>query len=145
MDPRHPLFGQSFPLIGITKRPYLGECCIVLFCDSVEQYVPVAVTDRSTQPPTIYHIPLSATSVQQLLETHEQIMLQVARRGTEDEFAEPEPPVTTEGRDSDSGLPGEATDPGAARADLGSVDARTAANGFSDVCEGLPKPRESKG
>jgi hypothetical protein len=80
-----------------------------------------------------------------LLETHEQIMLQVARRGTEDEFAEEEPPETAEERDSDTRAPNDATNPGATRADLGSVDPGTAANGFSDVCEGLPQPREPRG
>ena len=83
VDPRHPLFGQTLSLIGITNKQYLGRCCIVWLRAGMEQLVPLAATDRSPDPLVVYSLPLNLPSVRQLLATYERFMSQPAE-GTRD-------------------------------------------------------------
>jgi hypothetical protein len=68
IDPRHPLYGRTLPLITITNKAYLGRCCIVWVYGGHNQCVPLAATDRAPEPPTIFPVPLNLTAVQQLIE-----------------------------------------------------------------------------
>ena len=77
VDPRHPLFGRTFPLLGITTKQYLGVCCIILLQKDIERCVPLSATDHSTEPISIYPLPLSLSSVQSLLQAIKRINLPV--------------------------------------------------------------------
>ena len=43
-DPAHPLYGLTFPLIGVTTKPRLGRVCVVWLYPGVERVIPVAAT-----------------------------------------------------------------------------------------------------
>jgi hypothetical protein len=67
IDPRHPLCGQSFRLLGITTKQYLGRCCVVLDHASRERNIPLAVTDRSPDPLVIALFPLTVATIEHLI------------------------------------------------------------------------------
>ncbi len=67
IDPRHPLYRQSFRLIGITTKQYLGRCCVVLDHASRERNIPLAVTDRSPDPLAIASSPLTIATIEGLI------------------------------------------------------------------------------
>lgn len=66
VDPRHPLFGRTLPCIGITHSSRRGRCCIVWIRPSVERHVPVSATHLQFDPQTLYPLPISVESLQQL-------------------------------------------------------------------------------
>jgi len=49
-DPTHPLYGLTFPLIGMTTKPRLGRVCIVRLSPGVERVIPVAATSLGGNP-----------------------------------------------------------------------------------------------
>ena len=67
VDPRHPLFGRTLPLIGITNSCHRGRCCLVWLRPSVERHVPISATNLQFDPQTLYPLPISVESLQQLL------------------------------------------------------------------------------
>ena len=77
IDPRHPLYGRTFPLLEITNKQYLGRCCVVLYEPPLCRYIPVTATDRSPEPLCIYPLPLNLPSIEQLLATYEVIVSQI--------------------------------------------------------------------
>src|SRR5262245_51653403 len=53
--PTHPLYGLTFPLIGITTKQRLGRVCVVWLYPGVERVIPVAATslaDSALLPPS---------------------------------------------------------------------------------------------
>lgn len=69
IDPRHPLFGQTFRLIAITTwRQTETRCVIWLQDDGMERHIPLSVTDRSPNPPVIFPSALNMASLERLLE-----------------------------------------------------------------------------
>jgi hypothetical protein len=44
-DPTHPLYGLSFPLIGITVKQRLGRVCVVWLYPGIERVIPVSATN----------------------------------------------------------------------------------------------------
>jgi hypothetical protein len=91
IDPRHPLYERTFPLIEIAPKQYLGLCCVVAYRPPLMRYIPLVATDRSPEPLVIYPLPLNLDSVQQLLATYKKIVSQPAE-GTEDEFSQRDSP-----------------------------------------------------
>lgn len=83
VDPREPLYGQTFPLIFIENKQYRGPCCIVRDANGVERHIPLVVTNRSPEPLSISPIPLSLSSVRQLLSVYER-MVRLTAKGTKD-------------------------------------------------------------
>jgi hypothetical protein len=75
-DPRHPLYGQTFHLSHIANKQYLGRCCVVWPQEGIERNIPVEATDRSTEPFTIFPLPLDLSSLRQLLVAFEGIKSQ---------------------------------------------------------------------
>ncbi|SRR6266446_10592330 len=67
VDPRHPLFGRTLPFIGVTNSCHRGHCCLVWLRPSVERHVPVSATNLQFDPQTLYPLPISVESLQQLL------------------------------------------------------------------------------
>ena len=49
-DPTHPLYGLTFPLIGITTKPRLGRVWGVWLYPGVERIIPFAATSLSETP-----------------------------------------------------------------------------------------------
>src|SRR5215471_15511724 len=43
-DPTHPLYGLTFPLIGVTTKQRLGRVCVVWLYPGVERVIPLAAT-----------------------------------------------------------------------------------------------------
>jgi|SRR5438132_617544 len=50
-DPTHPLYGLTFPLIGVTTKPRLGRVCVVWLYPGVERVIPVAATSLAGPAP----------------------------------------------------------------------------------------------
>src|SRR6266446_48373 len=50
LDPRHPLCGQTLPLVAITHHTQLGRCCVVWLRPHVERLVPVQATTLEFDP-----------------------------------------------------------------------------------------------
>jgi len=49
-DPTHPLYGLTFPLMGITTKPRLGRVCVVWLHPGIERIIPFAATSLSETP-----------------------------------------------------------------------------------------------
>ncbi len=84
VDPRHPLFGRTLSLIGITNNQYGGRYCAVKLPEGVSRLIPIEVTDLCPETVTIYSLPLSLSSVKQLLATYHRITSKSVEE-TEDE------------------------------------------------------------
>ena len=85
VDPRHPLYDQTFPLLHIKNKQALVRSCLVLLTESVERLIPLAVTDLALSPPAVYPVPLDISSLQTLIETFNRIAMQLEK---EDENGE---------------------------------------------------------
>lgn len=83
VDPRHPLFGRTLPCVGIANSCHRGRCCILWIRPTVERHVPVTATDLEYDPTTLYPLPISVESLQQLLQ--EFLLLTDARKGDRSE------------------------------------------------------------
>src|SRR5205085_7657898 len=79
VDPRHPLFGRTLPCVGISNSCHRGRCCIVWIRPTVERHVPVTATNLEYDSSTLYPLPISLESLQQLLQ--EFLLIAGARNG----------------------------------------------------------------
>ena len=125
-DPRHPLYGRTFPLIHITNKPNSGRCCVLWFEEGIERNVPVEATDRSIEPLNIFPLPLNLSSVRQLLTTCEQIISQIMEETMEEEEN------------------GSIREPGTSRADLENANYNTTASAVSDGSAGMSNIDEDR-
>ena len=67
-DPIHPLYGLTFPLIGVTTKQRLGRVCVVWLYPGVERVIPVTATDLADHtPPLPSRCRLSITGIDALL------------------------------------------------------------------------------
>jgi hypothetical protein len=82
VDPRHPLYGRTFPLINIANRSRIGQACVIQLQDDLERTVPLAVTDRASESVDIFPLSLNLSSVRQLLRAFKRITSQL-KEGTE--------------------------------------------------------------
>ncbi len=130
IDPRHPLYGRTLPLINIANRQHVGRCCIVWLHDGCDQHVPLAATDRAPEPPTIFPVPLCLTSVQQLVTRWEHLMAQaVEETGDGDQGCRGQTASETGHRCPDDGYEGGDHNP--AEAGVGSTDPSATASGHA--------------
>src|SRR5260221_11713601 len=53
IDPAHPLYGQTLPLIGVTNKQYIGRACAVWIQPGIERPLPCwpASSGDFTAPP----------------------------------------------------------------------------------------------
>ena len=68
VDPTHPLYGRTLPLVGVTTKQVLGRVAIVWIHPGVERMVPLSATglaDAPAPPPSPCR--LSVASVERLL------------------------------------------------------------------------------
>ncbi len=73
IDPRHPLCGQSFRLLGIARKNQLGRCCVVLDHAGRERNLPIAVTDHSPDPLAMAPFPLNVATITSLIHVYSHI------------------------------------------------------------------------
>jgi len=66
-DPTHPLYGLSFPLIGVTVKQRLGRVCLVWLHPGIERAIPVSATSLASEPYTLVACRLSVAGLQTLL------------------------------------------------------------------------------
>ena len=78
VDPRHPLYGLTMPVLRMGQAPGEGPSYVVLFRGKIERKVPVTMTDRSPEPIMIPTLSLDLGSVRQLLTTYQHIRIQLA-------------------------------------------------------------------
>lgn len=68
VDPTHPLYGKTLPLVGVTTRQRLGRTAVVWLYPGVERCVPLSATDLAEirpAPPSSSR--LSVASLERLL------------------------------------------------------------------------------
>src|SRR5579864_4711144 len=92
IDPRHPLYGQTLPLVGITNRSYLGHCCVIAMPGNVERNIPLTATDRSAEPLVLFPLPLDLLGLQRLLHTYARLMRQSEQEVPHDASSPPAHP-----------------------------------------------------
>ena len=80
IDPRHPLWGQSFRLLGLAMKNQLGRCCVVLDHAGRERNLPIAVTDHSPDPLALAPFPLSVATITSLIHVYSHICPQPATK-----------------------------------------------------------------
>lgn len=73
IDPRHPLYGQTFRLIQVEDRPNRGKCCLVERDWGQNSYISLSVTDKSKTDWISSNIPLSVRAIRQLVSTYTQL------------------------------------------------------------------------
>jgi len=85
VDPRHPLYDQTFPLLYLTNARNLIQCCVVRLTPSVERLIPITATDLVPAPPVVFPSPVDLSSLQRLITTFRSIQAAIA----EEEHDEP--------------------------------------------------------
>ena len=73
IDPRHPLCGQTFRLLGIAMKNQLGRCCVVLDHAGRERNLPLDVTDQSPDPVIIAPFLLNVATITSLVHVYSHI------------------------------------------------------------------------
>jgi hypothetical protein len=113
VDPRHPLYGQTFPLLHLKNKQQLVPSCLIRLAAGAERLVPLAVTDLALSPPTIYASPLDLSSLHNLIKTFARLQAQgKCEREDADERAKNQPPPT-KGRTSGSSVADAESEPAA--------------------------------
>lgn len=67
VDPTHPLYAKTLPLVGVTTKQVLGRVAIVWIHPGVERMVPLCATSLADAPPPPSPCRLSVASVERLL------------------------------------------------------------------------------
>lgn len=68
VDPRHPLYEQTFPLLHLKNKQELIPSCLVQIAEGVERLIPVSVTDLSASPPVVFPLPVDISSLHNLIQ-----------------------------------------------------------------------------
>jgi hypothetical protein len=136
VDPAHILFGQTFRLLGVVNRTYVGRCCVIER-DSGRQYVPLAATDRSPEPLAIFPLPLSISAIQQLLAVYARIEQQVAEDTDSERYQEAA--RHSRGRDDSSGGREDTSNPDPTRSSVEAIGTRTTGGGIQSSRDGVPE------
>jgi len=66
-DAAHPLYGLTFPLVGMTVKQRLGRVCVVWLYPGVERVIPVAATSLASTRVTPPRCRLSVAGIRALL------------------------------------------------------------------------------
>jgi hypothetical protein len=85
IDPRDPLYRQTFTLLFVENKSYRGKCCVVRMETGIERHIPISVTDQAMDPICSYPLPLNLSSVRELLVLYARMICQIAER-TEDGY-----------------------------------------------------------
>jgi len=132
IDPRHPLYAQTFPLLHIKHKQKLIPACLIRLKAGVERLVPIAVTNLAISPPTVFPLPLDLSSLCNLNQAFRRIQAQIEGECRDDRAKNEQP--TPEERPSATGV--------------GNPDRNATANNSADDSQDLPKsgsPMETGG
>jgi hypothetical protein len=136
VDPQHPLFGQTFPLIAIIDNQSEGRSCVICLREGIERSVPIEATDRGLEPAATFPVPFNTSSLLQLLTTFERIVCQPAGEVEDEKHERGGHDSLTPGALSVE--PGDRRVPDSAGADMGMADPIPAAAGVSGRGASLP-------
>ena len=84
IDPRHPLYDQTFPLLHIKNKQNLVPSCLIRLRAGVERLVPIEATNLAASTPTIFPLPLDLSSLYNLNQTFRRIHAQLERGRRDD-------------------------------------------------------------
>lgn len=84
VDPRHPFFGRTFTLLGLTDHAGLGRCCQVPMEGDITRLIPIEVTDLVPERMPMYPLPLNPASLEALVNTCSDIYRPLQQGGHED-------------------------------------------------------------
>ena len=84
VDPRHPFYGLTFILLGVTDHATLGRCCQVSI-EEVTRLIPLQATDLNPEPVIIYPLPINLTSLEHLINTCADIYTRLQESGVEED------------------------------------------------------------
>jgi hypothetical protein len=96
IDPRDPLYGQSFTLLFVENKSYRGECCVVRMETGIERHIPISVTDQAPEQFRIYPLPLNLSSVRELLAVYARLIRQLTERAEDGSPAQNSPSVLSQ-------------------------------------------------
>jgi hypothetical protein len=129
VDPRHPLFNQTFPVFHIKNKQEMVPCCQVRLPEGVERLLPIQVTDLAEEPPVVFPVPLGLSSLQALAQAFLRIQAQLGAEGSNGTTGD-----TCHSRDSDCASPG-----------VGNVKRQPTDRRFANGDPDLPGDRRSVG
>ncbi len=79
VDPRHPLYEQTFPLLHLKNKQGLVPSCLVQIAEGVERLIPVSVTDISASPPLAFPLPVDLSSLHNLIQAFLRLDAQIGK------------------------------------------------------------------
>jgi len=79
VDPRHPLYEQTFPLLHLKNKQELIPSCLVQITEGVERLLPVSVTDLSASPPVVFPLPVDLSSLHNLTQAFLRLDAQIGK------------------------------------------------------------------
>ena len=72
-DPRHPLYGRTFPLLEVRQANRQHVQCVIELDAAIHRVIPLEVTDLGEDPRLISPLPLDILCVRQLLVVCQQL------------------------------------------------------------------------
>lgn len=67
IDPAHPLYGLTLPLIGVTNKQYIGRACVVWIQPGIERLIPWWATSLADVTPPAFPCRVSVAALRALL------------------------------------------------------------------------------
>jgi hypothetical protein len=102
VDPRHPLFNQTFPVLHIKNKQEMIPCCLVRLPEGVERLLPIQVTNLAAELPVVFPVPLDLSSLQALTRAFLRIQAQLGKEGRDGSNGDP--PIGRDGNRASAGL-----------------------------------------
>jgi hypothetical protein len=91
IDPRHPLYDQTFPLLHLTNARNLIRCCVVQLPPDVERLIPITATNLASASPLVFSSPIDLSSLQRLITTFRRIQAIRAEEQLDEQSTTPTP------------------------------------------------------
>ncbi len=102
IDPRHPLFNRTFPLLHIKNIQEKNPCCLISLPEGVERWLPLQVTNLGGIPPDIFPIPIDLHSLKTLTHLFLRLEAQLEQEGRDGSHNKTDP--NGEGAQAPTGL-----------------------------------------
>jgi hypothetical protein len=80
VDPRHPLFDQTFPLLHLKNKQEMVPCCLVQLAEGVERLVPISVTSLAASLDVVFPLPLDISSLHKLTQVFVRLQAQIEEK-----------------------------------------------------------------
>lgn len=84
VDPRHPLYDQTFLLLHLTNAQNLIRCCVVQLTPHVDRLIPITATSLAPTSPVVFPSPVDLSSLQRLVTTFRSILAARAAEGRDE-------------------------------------------------------------